>query len=691
MKKKIYFADLTYDTGVLSCDLLPLGIGYVAAYTKALFESGCEIKIFKYINELLKAAEKNPPDIFAGSCFAWNKNLVLLVSKFIKERNPECLIVLGGLAFPLDIKRQKEFLLKNRHIDFFIPYDGEIGFTNLIKEYFNTDANIEKMKKLCSDGPVYLNTGNEIMIGKKTERPRNLDLFPSPYTTGLFDKFFESKKFTPMVQTTRGCPYTCAYCWASNEQNRRIGSFSLERVKTELNYIAEMATKNNIYDLCICDSNFGLYEKDRKIIDKICQLQQKYNYPRLFGAACEKQVDPQYIKNLSKVKGITYCLSTQSTDSRILENVNRKKVDLEKISNCVDAVHETKKYIATEIITGLPYETRQTHMSTIKNLMDCGFDFIDPFTFMLLDGIELDSEEAHKKFQYDIRYRLIPRNFGEVEGKYSFEIERVVVGTNTYDFEDYIYFRSFHGLLRMLVNNDIYKELLQYIKQHGVHLLDWFIFVFDDLRNNTSESSKRFDIYIEEAHSELWDSPEELMRHYSKAENYEKLLTREKGDNLMQKQNVLSSSIYFDIYADYFAEMAKRYLMQRDNQRNHRIEDEISDIKKFIVARLSGVITKDIQKTKTFSVNYDILKWIKDEFKEPLCSYRLVKPKVIVLELSDEQVQLIKSIFKRYKVDEKNPYSLYRTTPMVRVNNYFRKIGNYGKETKKALEIKNGS
>ena len=35
--------------------------------------------------------------------------------------------------------------------------------------------------------------------------------FPSPYTTGLLDEFFD-EKLTPMVQTSRGCPYSCTFC-----------------------------------------------------------------------------------------------------------------------------------------------------------------------------------------------------------------------------------------------------------------------------------------------------------------------------------------------------------------------------------------------------------------------------------------------------------------------------------------------
>lgn len=675
MKKSIYFADLTYESGgILSCDYFPLGCGYVAAYIYSLFSSSCEIKLFKYIDEIMRAVEKNPPDIFAGSCYAWNRNLSLLVSQLIKKRHPECLIVLGGTAFPQDTKRQQEFLLKNRFVDFFIPYDGELSFENLIKRYFAADNDKIKMKELPIAGIIYLNNKNEIVVGENTKRPKDIDIFPSPYLSGLFDRFFEGGRLTPLIQTTRGCPYTCSYCWASNEQNISISFFSVGRVIAELNYIAQLATKNNMYDLLIADSNFGLFEKDYRIVETLYHLQETHNYPQIFCVPYAQKAGYQNFDCFSKLKGTSYSLAIQSTDYKILQNVKRRSIDLKSVSEYINAVHRTKKHVGTEIILGLPLETRQTHLKTLRDLLDCGFDLIEPFTFMLLDGIELDSDEAHKKFQYDIRYRLIPRDFGKIDGNYSFEIEKVVVGTSTYNLQDYIYLRGIHGLLYLLVNNGVYRELLQYVRQYGIHLLDWIIFIFDDLRLNASKASNCFAAYMDEIPSELWNSPEDILQYYSKEENYRKLLTRERGDNLLQKYLILGSSIYFDIYVDYFVQKTRHYLEEKHPENKQRISSELSDIKKFIQAKLSNVIVKNIQRTEVFNVENDITQWIRDGFKSNLSEYKLENPKTVVVELSEGQMNLINSVFKRYEIDANNPYGLYRASALVRIDSYFRTV-----------------
>jgi len=689
MKKKIYFADLTNYSSVISQDVIPLGCGYVASYTDSLFGREFDISIYKNAELLLEDMQKTPPDIFAGSCYVWNKNLVLLTSRIIKERYPHCLVVLGGPAFPLELKRQKAFLENNREVDFFIPYDGEIAFTKLLEPYLALGKEIFS-KGMKIDGCTYLGPGGDMLIGKDINRPKALDVFPSPYLTGLFDKFLEDKKFSPIIQSTRGCPFRCSYCWASNGQNRScIGFFSADRVKEELYYIANKAVKTGTFNLLICDSNFGLYPKDMDTVEMVYDLQQSLDWPKLFKAYYGKGNRAQLVKSLAKLKGVTYCFSTQSTNTKVLDNIKRPLSDITRLTEYVGAVHDLKKRVVTEIITGMPYETRQTHMQTLRDLLDYGFDYIEPFTLMLLDGTELDSEKAHKKFKYDIRYRLIPRNFGKIDGRHSFEIEKVVVGTNTYDYDDYIYFRSFHGLLRLVLNNNIYKELLEYIKQYKAHPIDWLAYVFEDLKHNPSVAADRFKEYVDEAHSELWDSPQALMDYFSSEENYKKLLTGERGNNLMQKCTINGAVVYFNDYVNYFFDKATDHLQKRYPERKEDIALELDDIRKFTSGKLSGIFKiKNLQRSLTFDIRHDLIHWRSEGFSRPIFDYKLPGPKAFTLELTDEQVKLVDCIVKRYNVKEGNFSGLYKASGIIDVTNYFRRPKISGQTpTKEYIEV----
>ena len=85
---KIFLADLTYDTIILSTDVFPLNIGFIGSYTKAQFGSNVEIKLFKYIQKLEDELERSPPDILGMSNYAWCHRIGREMSKIFLRLNP---------------------------------------------------------------------------------------------------------------------------------------------------------------------------------------------------------------------------------------------------------------------------------------------------------------------------------------------------------------------------------------------------------------------------------------------------------------------------------------------------------------------------------------------------------------------------------------------------------------------------
>ena len=63
-------------------------------------------------------------------------------------------------------------------------------------------------------------------------------------------------RLTPMVQTNRGCPFTCTFCVDGVDAVQKVNQFSMERVKNELNYIGQNVTEN-VHTLHFSDLNFG--------------------------------------------------------------------------------------------------------------------------------------------------------------------------------------------------------------------------------------------------------------------------------------------------------------------------------------------------------------------------------------------------------------------------------------------------
>ena len=140
---KIYLGDLTYDTVTISAESIPLNIGFVAAYCKKQFGENVELTLFKYIGDLEKAINENPPDILALSNYVWNRNLSYEMFSMMSEIDSDTLLVWGGPNFPIDLPSQRKFMKKYSKIDVYVPVDGETGFANTVERALRSRAHSE--------------------------------------------------------------------------------------------------------------------------------------------------------------------------------------------------------------------------------------------------------------------------------------------------------------------------------------------------------------------------------------------------------------------------------------------------------------------------------------------------------------------------------------------------------------------
>mgnify|MGYP004004321737 CR=1 FL=1 len=63
------------------------------------------------------------------------------------------------------------------------------------------------------------------------------------------------------------------------DEVNKINHFSIERVKSDIEYIAEHTPKNT-HSLHISDLNFGMYPRDLEICESLAKIQQKFDYPK---------------------------------------------------------------------------------------------------------------------------------------------------------------------------------------------------------------------------------------------------------------------------------------------------------------------------------------------------------------------------------------------------------------------------
>ena len=194
-----------------------------------------------------------------------------------------------------------------------------------------------------------------------------------------------------MLQTNRGCPFSCTFCVDGSTTVSQVNQFSTSRVDDELQYISKKVT-SNMHSLLISDLNFGMYPKDQEVCSSIQNIQNETNFPRYVKVTSGKNRPDKISEAIKKLGDTTsMTLSVQSLNQQVLANIKRHNISSEKLIALSPTLREQGLQTVSEIILGLPGETYETILDTIRDILRANIDEIYIYTMMLLDGSELNT------------------------------------------------------------------------------------------------------------------------------------------------------------------------------------------------------------------------------------------------------------------------------------------------------------
>ena len=671
---KIFLCDLTYDTVTLSVDGFPLNVGYIASYAKMKFGANVEIRLFKYIEKLQDALEVSAPDIIGFANYAWNRQISKEMSKIFLDKNPNGVVVWGGPNFPADVESQESFFKKFSPVDIYVPIEGEIGFSNILKKIISLSSLNELRKNILSNpipGCIVKSPDGKLNFEFSVDRIKSLDEIPSPYLTGILDEFFDGR-LVPMIQTNRGCPFSCTFCCDGSDSVNKINQFSVNRVDDELNYIAKHVPKNQ-HNLHISDLNFGMYTRDIEVCDSINKIQKKYGYPHYVKITSGKNNPDRISKAIKKLGNSTYMsLSVQSLNDEILSNIKRDNISSEKLVQLGPALKQEGLDTMCDVILGLPGESYKTHMQTVKDVLNANIDWINIWTLMLLDGSELNTPKERKKWNLKSKYRIIPRDFVKLSnGKVVMEVEEAGIGTNTLSFDEYVELRLFSLIIKIIASTPSYKSIFKFIESYGSTIFD---LAFSMLKS-TNFASNNLQIFFEEfkkyTTNELWDSDEELIQHYQDPNEYEKLLNGTVGQNVAYYFHAIAISEHMHDFTDFIIHNVKKLINQDVNSDFY---SQLNTIEKYCKGSCENIFGKDrLDSNPEFVIDYDILTWMNTGVTDPLKNYKFDKESKIKFSLTQEQFDVLEdklNIFGHNKIGRSQavnwlPHHLLWRKPLV--------------------------
>ncbi len=448
------------------------------------------------------------PYMIGFSCYLWNTNFNIALAKAVKEKYPECIIVFGGHNTPED----GSMLSIEDCIDIIMTGEGEETFASLL-----TEENIDN----CPN--IYYRKNGEIV---KTYEKFYDDIshYPSPFLDGTLDEVIDNDPdtdFLSVLETNRGCPFSCAYCdWCAKKSVRQ---FPIEKVNAEIKWLSDHKIE---YIFC-ADANFGLLERDEEIIDTLISYKKATGYPDVFRCCYTKNSNDRVFRMCKKLneygmdKGAT--LAYQSLSEEVLENIGRKNLSMEYFSDLLHKYNEAGIPSYSELILGLPGETKDSFCKGLCTLLDHGqHNSVSVYYCEVLPNSPLGKKDMLEK--YDIEVAKVKFNHIHSANDIKEEVEEysnIIRSTSTMSRKDWVdtnmfsvCLQAFHslGLLRCFAlylryeKNvsyfDFYSSLLDYIMNTENGFLHSLFASFRDKYETSADGEWNY--YNEELGNIIW-------------------------------------------------------------------------------------------------------------------------------------------------------------------------------------------
>lgn len=612
-KKTCYFADLTHTAQGIHAKTFPLGAGLVVAYTKHQLGKLFDINLFKFPHDLESAFMNKKPDLLCMSNYAWNTQLSYTFAKMAKEKYPDLIVIFGGPNFPLTENEQIKFLKDFSVVDFYIVGEGEESFVSLLNNLIDVGYDIHalKDKNLNIYNCVYLNNEGCLIKGDY-KRIQDLDRIPCPYTTGLFEGFF-SLPLIPLYETTRGCPFSCTYCSDGGDYKAKVYRYSNARIKGTLEYIADHVKDCDTF--IISDLNFGMYADDITTCEKIADLKKRTGYPKFFQASAGKN-KPESILKCAQILDGSWIVgaSVQSTDDVVLENIKRKNISTSKMMEFARVANETNSVTYTEVILGLPGDTKQKHFESLRTGIDMELNSIKMYQLMLLTGTEINSEESQKKYGMQIKWKILPGcagiyNFFDSEYRIA-EFEKIAVANNTLSFDDYLECRLMDFIVEVFINNAWFEEIFALNSFFGLSRFDFLLF----LKNNIMHSKRIKKIaenFKKDTVKDLFDTNEAVAEYIKKPGILERHLTGELGNNEILDHKALCYLNFQD--TSRFIYRGAREFLKEHGLLTEKVKSYLGELQKFTLLCKSKLDESETDFLASFK--YDFVEIRKKNFR----------------------------------------------------------------------------
>ncbi len=287
-----------------------------------------EFTINQQVEYIISKIAKQNPDVIGLSCYIWNYEYMKKISSSLRRILPHAVIFLGGPQ----VSYHCAAALRDCHADYCISGEGEVAVMQLLEALAAGDR-----PKEAIIGHGY---GDDTVA---------LDDIPF-----IYHDMAEYKNRIIYYESSRGCPFRCAYCLSSIKgHDVPVRYLSMERVKSDLDFFLQ----NKVRQVKFVDRTYNC-DKARalKMIEYIKAHDNGITNFHFEVAA--ELLDDALIASLQTARFELFQLEigVQSTNPPTLKAIHRFTAP-DKLRDIIARLQQNKNiHLHLDLIAGLPYE-----------------------------------------------------------------------------------------------------------------------------------------------------------------------------------------------------------------------------------------------------------------------------------------------------------------------------------------------
>lgn len=331
----------------------PLGLAYMAA---VLDQNGFEVKIFdcpvcEFDHDRLKTElDAYQPTIIGIGSMTPTIASALKSARVAKEACPDAAVIMGG---PHATFADTEILSSEKAVDIIVRGEGEETLLEIAQQAPN-------LQKLGGIKGISFRKDNQIIQTETRPFIQDLDALPRPAFKFLpMEKYnITGRKLMPII-SSRGCPFQCPFCVASQMFGPRFRARSPKSVLDEMEWLRDEYGAEGI---AFQDDTLTF---DKKRATDICDgiIERKIKMHWGCGTRADV-VTKEVLAKMSKAHCDETMFGVESGCQR-MRDILKKNVSTEQIENAIKWSKEAGIFVTVSVVLGYPGETKESLQETL--------------------------------------------------------------------------------------------------------------------------------------------------------------------------------------------------------------------------------------------------------------------------------------------------------------------------------------